>query len=71
MQVVTLRTDVLLRSLGPMASLLQKALLPIPPPPPGKPMALPTAGLGRLDGFGQLGSERALDGPRALFRGPF
>lgn len=42
MQVVTLRTDVLLRSLGPMASLLQKALSPLlkdgllqlPPEPP-------------------------------------
>lgn len=43
MQVVTLRTDVLLRSLGPLAGLLQKALLPVavpplgPPPPPPEP----------------------------------
>ena len=29
LQVVTLRTDVLLRSLGPMASLLQKSLSPV------------------------------------------
>lgn len=53
LQVVTLRTDVLLRSLGPLAGLLQKALLPVaapplgPPPPPPEPTlkALPAPSL--------------------------